>query len=123
LITAQSHQVFRYQGLSLTTLFDHTGSTGPTLPKWYVVSSSDSGAKRDDGVGRGGGSGGGHGVAADDMHYLRQAYANPSTLWKLKREVELRAFQWAVSGLWHIQTKLEVHLKSFLAFATHTTAV
>ena len=31
-------EVFRYQGLTLSTLFaEHTGSTGPSLPGWYLL--------------------------------------------------------------------------------------
>ena len=80
-------EVFRYQGLSLSTLYaKHTGSTGPSLPGWYLT--------RDDG-------GGGR-----KTHYLRESYANASQLWDLKRSTEIRAFYWAVGGLWYIQNNI-----------------
>ena len=75
-------EVFRYQGLSLSTMYaEHTGSTGPSLPGWYLM---------DDGK----------------THYLRHSYANASELWSLKRKTEIRALYWAVGGLWYIQNHI-----------------
>ena len=77
-------QVFRYQGLSLSTLYaNHTGSTGPSLPAWYHTV-----------------------VAGKTEHYLRRSYAVSAELWELKRRTEIDAFYWAVGGLWFIQNEL-----------------
>jgi hypothetical protein len=75
-------EVFRYQGLSLSTLYaHHTGSTGPSLPGWYLENDGKT-------------------------HYLRASYGNASQLWSLKRSTELKAFYWAVGGLWFIQNHI-----------------
>eukprot|EP01052_Picozoa_sp_SAG31_P008720 SAG31_NODE_444_length_15625_cov_6.047469_7_plen_494_part_00 len=75
-------EVFRYQGLGLSTLFaKHTGSTGPSLPGWYLLGDKQT-------------------------HYLRRSYSNPAELWALKRSIEIKAFYWAVGGLWYIQNEI-----------------
>ena len=74
--------VFRYQGLSLSTRYaQHTGSSGPSLPGWYLL---------EDGK----------------THYLRRSYSDPTELWNLKRHTEINAFYWAVGGLWYIQNEI-----------------
>ena len=59
----------------------HTGSTGPTLPGWYLL--------------------------PDGAHYLRQSYergsAAPAEVWALKRAVELRAFSIPVGAAYFLQ--------------------
>eukprot|EP01051_Picozoa_sp_SAG22_P001503 SAG22_NODE_60_length_23423_cov_8.445250_7_plen_926_part_00 len=75
-------EVFRYQGLDMSTLYaNHTGSTGPSLPGWYLANDGKT-------------------------HYLRASYANASELWSLKRDTEIKAFYWAVGGLWYIQNHM-----------------
>ena len=76
-------EVFRYQGLTLSTLFaEHTGSTGPSLPGWYLLPDNKT-------------------------HYLRHSYSNPADLWSLKRSTEIRAFYWPVGGLYFVQQHIE----------------
>eukprot|EP00038_Savillea_parva_P014470 m.11058 g.11058 ORF g.11058 m.11058 type:complete len:961 (-) comp2813_c0_seq1:195-3077(-) len=111
-------QVFRYQGLSLVTVFNNTGSTGPTLPEWYLtpvnststamhVAHSGIRTRAKDvpfSVDSAPSTNAHHSIESE--HYLRRSYADPLLLWDLKRQVEIRGFQWAVNGLWHIQNYL-----------------
>jgi hypothetical protein len=73
--------VYRYQGLSLSTKYaQRTGCSGPSLPAWYALE--------------------------DGTHYLRHSYAEPASLWELKRATEIKAWYWAVGGLWVIQNNI-----------------
>jgi hypothetical protein len=89
--------VYRYQGLSLSTRYAHkTGCSGPSLPRWYELASIPEAGEGERGE-RGGRR------PSTRQHYLRRSYAQPADVWRLKREVEVRAWYWPVGGLWYLQ--------------------
>eukprot|EP00041_Stephanoeca_diplocostata_P026348 m.709152 g.709152 ORF g.709152 m.709152 type:complete len:899 (+) comp22941_c0_seq29:78-2774(+) len=95
-------RVFRFEGLTYSVNFSaNTGSTGPSLPRWYEISDDST---------------------RSVQHYLRASYANASTLWAHKRAVELRAFAWPVGAMWYIQTTVEGGRKYGFCNTTFPTA-